>query len=53
MGCNVGAFFATVTNGDLTGWIFMLGMVGGGYFGVKVFNWWVEWQAARQGGFDF
>ena len=53
MGCNVGAFFATVTNGDLTGWIFLLGMIGGGYFGVKVFNWWVEWQAARQGGLDF
>ncbi|MEJ2592294.1 MAG: YeeE/YedE family protein [Candidatus Thiodiazotropha sp.] len=53
MGCNVGAFFATVTNGDLTGWIFLLGMIGGGYLGVKVFNWWVEWQAARQGGLDF
>ncbi|MEJ2423245.1 MAG: YeeE/YedE thiosulfate transporter family protein [Candidatus Thiodiazotropha sp.] len=53
MGCNVGAFFATVTNGDLTGWIFLLGMIGGGYFGVKVFNRWVEWQAARQGGLDF
>lgn len=53
MGCNVGAFFATVTNGDLTGWIFLLGMIGGGYFGVKVFNRWVEWQASRQGGLDF
>lgn len=48
MGCNIGAFFATVTNGDLSGWVFLLGMVGGGYVGVKLFNWWIEWRASRQ-----
>ncbi|MFO8005374.1 YeeE/YedE family protein [Thioalkalivibrio sp.] len=47
MGCNVGAFFAAVTNGDLTGWIFLIGMALGGYVGVKVFTWWMEWRASR------
>lgn len=51
-GCNIGAFFATVTNGDLSGWIFMAGMVGGGYVGVKLFNWWMERQAAKAGDLD-
>jgi uncharacterized membrane protein YedE/YeeE len=52
MGCNIGAFFATVTNGDLSGWIFLLGMVIGGYLGVKVFTMWINWQASRAGGMD-
>lgn len=47
MGCNVGAFFAAVTNGDLTGWIFLFGMAFGGYLGVKVFSWWMDWRASR------
>lgn len=47
MGCNVGAFFAAVTNGDLTGWIFLFGMALGGYLGVKAFTWWMEWRASR------
>lgn len=47
MGCNVGAFFAAVTNGDLTGWIFLIGMALGGFLGVKVFTWWMEWRASR------
>ena len=34
MGCNIGAFFATVTNGDPSGWLFGLGMTGGGWIGV-------------------
>ncbi|MCW9089075.1 MAG: YeeE/YedE family protein [Gammaproteobacteria bacterium] len=42
MGCNVGAFFAAVTNGDLTGWIFLAGMTLGGLLGVKAFNLWLE-----------
>jgi len=42
MGCNVGAFFAAVTNGDLTGWIFLVGMLGGGLLGVKAFNMWLN-----------
>ena len=52
MGCNIGAFFATVTNGDLSGWIFLAGMALGGYLGVRVFNWWIEWQTARMGGME-
>lgn len=50
MGCNIGAFFATVTNGDPSGWIFLLGMVGGGYVGVKVFTRWMDWKMSREGG---
>ncbi len=51
MGCNIGAFFATVTNGDLSGWVFLVGMAAGGYVGVKLFNRWIEWRAARDGDF--
>jgi uncharacterized protein len=46
MGCNVGAFFAAVTNGDLTGWVFLGGMTLGGLIGVKLFNMWIEWRTA-------
>ncbi len=49
MGCNIGAFFATVTNGDPSGWVFLLGMAAGAFVGVKVFAWWVDRQAARRG----
>ena len=52
MGCNVGAFFAAVTNGDLTGWIFLAGMTLGGLLGVKVFNVWLERKMAKEN-FDF
>lgn len=48
-GCNIGAFFSTVTNGDPSGWLFLLGMTVGAWVGVKLFAWWVDWQAARQG----
>jgi uncharacterized protein len=48
MGCNIGAFFATVTNGDPSGWIFGLGMTAGGYIGVKFFNWWIERKMAKE-----
>ena len=47
MGCNIGAFFATVTNGDLSGWVFLAGMTLGGYLGVKGFNRWMEWRAGK------
>jgi uncharacterized membrane protein YedE/YeeE len=47
MGCNIGAFFATVTNGDPSGWVFLLGMTLGAWAGVKVFAWWIEWTASR------
>ncbi len=50
LGCNIGAFFATVTNGDPSGWLFGLGMTGGGFAGVKFFNWWIERQMAREAG---
>ncbi|MFA5530929.1 MAG: YeeE/YedE family protein [Thiohalomonadaceae bacterium] len=53
MGCNIGAFFATVTNGDLSGWVFLAGMVGGGWLGVKAFNTWLEWRSSRAGECDF
>lgn len=46
MGCNVGAFFAAVTNGDMTGWLFLAGMLGGGLIGVKVFNMWINWRTS-------
>ena len=47
MGCNIGAFFATVANGDPSGWLFLLGMVGGGYLGVQVFNLWMNWRTSQ------
>ncbi len=49
MGCNIGAFFATVTNGDPSGWVFLIGMVLGAYVGVKVFAWYMDWADARKG----
>jgi len=48
LGCNIGAFFATVTNGDPSGWLFGLGMTVGGFIGVKFFNWWIERQMAKE-----
>jgi uncharacterized protein len=48
LGCNIGAFFATVTNGDPSGWLFGLGMTAGGLLGVKFFNWWIERQMAKE-----
>lgn len=50
LGCNIGAFFATVTNGDPSGWLFGLGMTLGGYLGVKFFNWWIERKMALEVG---
>ncbi len=53
MGCNIGAFFATVTNGDPSGWVFLAGMILGAYAGVKVFAWWMDRAAAKmEGGCD-
>ncbi|NIT76803.1 MAG: YeeE/YedE family protein, partial [Thermoplasmata archaeon] len=48
LGCNIGAFFAAVTNGDPTGWIFLGGMAVGSYAAVKIMNWWLERRAARE-----
>lgn len=49
MGCNIGAFFATVTNGDISGWVFLVGMALGGYIAVKAIKAWIDWQLARTG----
>ncbi|MHB1591737.1 MAG: YeeE/YedE thiosulfate transporter family protein, partial [Sulfuricella sp.] len=48
LGCNIGAFFAPVTNGDPSGWLFGLGMTVGGLIGVKFFNWWTERKMAKE-----
>ena len=48
LGCNVGAFFVRTANGDKSGWLFGLGMVGGAYVGVKFFIWWTERKMAKE-----
>ena len=48
LGCNVGAFFVRVSNGDVGGWLFGIGMIGGAYIGVRFFNWWTERKLARE-----
>jgi uncharacterized membrane protein YedE/YeeE len=48
LGCNVGAFFVRVANGDCSGWLFGLGMAGGAYLGVQFFNWWTERKLAKE-----
>lgn len=48
LGCNVGAFFVRTANGDMSGWMFGLGMVGGAYVGVKFFSWWTERKMAKE-----
>ena len=39
LGCNVGAFFVRTAMGDMSGWLFGFGMIGGAFIGVKIFNW--------------
>lgn len=48
LGCNVGAFFVRTAMGDTSGWLFGLGMVGGAYIGVKIFNWYTERKMAKE-----
>ncbi len=48
LGCNVGAFFVRTANGDMSGWLFGLGMIGGAYIGVKIFNWYTERKMAKE-----
>jgi len=48
LGCNIGSFFAPVTNGDPSGWLFGLGMTVGGLIGVKFFNWWIGRKMAKE-----
>lgn len=49
MGCNIGAFFATVTNGDPSGWVFLAGMTLGGYASVRLLKYWISWRLSRSG----
>ena len=54
LGCNVGGFFVRVANGDPSGWLFGIGMIGGAFLGVKFFNWWTERKMAKEmEAFDF
>jgi uncharacterized membrane protein YedE/YeeE len=48
LGCNVGAFFVRAANGDVGGWLFGLGMIGGAWVGVRFFNWWTERKMRRE-----
>ncbi len=48
LGCNVGAFFVRVSQGDASGWLFGIGMIGGAFLGVKFFNWYTERKMARE-----
>lgn len=48
MGCNVGAFLIRVSNGNPSGWLFGIGMVGGAFVGVKIFNWYTEKKMAKE-----
>jgi hypothetical protein len=48
LGCNVGAFFVRTANGDVGGWLFGAGMIGGAYVGVRFFSWWTERRMAKQ-----
>lgn len=48
LGCNVGAFFVRVANGDPGGWLFGIGMIVGAYLGVRIFNWYTERKIAKE-----
>jgi uncharacterized membrane protein YedE/YeeE len=48
LGCNIGAFFVRAANGDPSGWLFGLGMIGGAYVGVRFFKWWTERKMAQE-----
>jgi uncharacterized membrane protein YedE/YeeE len=48
LGCNIGAFFVRVSQGDVSGWMFGGGMFVGAYVGVKFFNWWTERKMAKE-----
>ncbi|MBI2527269.1 MAG: YeeE/YedE family protein [Candidatus Rokubacteria bacterium] len=52
LGCNIGAFFVRVSEGDVSGWLFGLGMIAGAWVGVKFFSWWTERRMAREAAFD-
>ncbi len=35
LGCNVGGFFVRVANGDPSGWLFGIGMIGGAFIALN------------------
>ena len=48
LGCNIGAFFVRVSEGDVSGWLFGAGMFCGAYLGVRFFNWWTDRRIAAE-----
>lgn len=52
LGCNIGAFFVRVSEGDVSGWLFGIGMIAGAYLGVKFFSWWTERKMAKEAAFE-
>jgi uncharacterized membrane protein YedE/YeeE len=48
LGCNVGGFFVRAANGDISGWIYGMGMMVGAYIGVVFFNWYTEKKMAKE-----
>jgi len=52
LGCNIGAFFVRVSEGDVSGWLFGIGMIGGAYLGVKLLSWWTERKMAKEAAFE-
>ncbi|MDA8363507.1 MAG: YeeE/YedE family protein [Gammaproteobacteria bacterium] len=48
IGCNIGAFFIPVANGDPSGWLFGLGLGIGAYVCVQFYNWWINRQMAKE-----
>jgi len=48
IGCNIGAFFIPVANGDPSGWLFGLGLGIGAYLCVKFYDWWINRQMAKE-----
>ncbi len=47
LGCNIGAFFVPVVNGDPSGWVYLAGMIIGSYFAVKVISKWINYKSAK------
>ncbi len=48
LGCNIGAFFVPVVNGDPSGWLYFVGMIIGSYFAVKTIGKWINYKSAKE-----
>ncbi len=48
IGCNIGAFFIPVANGDPSGWLFGLGLGVGAYICVRFYDWWINRRMAKE-----